>query len=38
MVGKSFLLDGIDTRRLPELTSPRMRIYPIFLEATGYYD
>jgi lysophospholipase L1-like esterase len=38
MVGNSLLLDGIDTKRLQELTSPLMRIYPIFLEATGYYD
>jgi hypothetical protein len=38
MVGNSLLLEGIDTDRLKELTSGRMHIYPIFLEATGYYD
>lgn len=38
MVGNSLLLDGVDTDRLKELTSGHMRIYPIFLEATGYYD
>jgi hypothetical protein len=38
MVGNSLLLDGVDTHRLKEMTSGQMRIYPIFLEATGYYD
>jgi hypothetical protein len=38
MVGNSLLMDGIDVDRLQGLTSSRMRIYPIFLEATGYYD
>ena len=38
MVGNSLLLEGVETRRLKELTSGQMRIYPIFLEATGYYD
>jgi hypothetical protein len=38
MVGNSLLLDGIDLNRLHELTSPRMQIHPVFLEATGYYD
>lgn len=38
MVGNSLLLDGIDTERLQAMTSSRLRIYPIFLEATGYYD
>jgi hypothetical protein len=38
MVGNSLLLDGVDIRRLHELTSRNLRIYPIFLEATGYYD
>ena len=38
MVGNSLLLYGVDVDRLHELTSGRMRIYPIFLEATGYYD
>jgi hypothetical protein len=38
MVGNSLLLDGVDIARLQQLTSARMRVYPIFLEATGYYD
>jgi hypothetical protein len=38
IVGNSLLLDGIDVQRLQESTSARMRIYPIFLEGTGYYD
>jgi len=38
MVGNSLLLEGVDVDRLRESTSGRMRIYPIFLEATGYYD
>jgi len=38
LVGNSLLLCGVDVDRLHELTSDRMRIYPIFLEATGYYD
>ena len=38
MVGNSLLMEGIDVDRLQELTSRKMRIYPIFLEATGYYD
>jgi hypothetical protein len=38
MVGNSLLLHGVQVDRLQELTSSRMRIYPIFLEATGYYD
>lgn len=38
MVGNSLLLDGIDLNRLHELTSRRIEIHPIFLEATGYYD
>jgi hypothetical protein len=38
LVGNSLLLYGVDVDRLHELTSNRMRIYPIFLEATGYYD
>jgi hypothetical protein len=38
LVGNSLLLSGVDLDRLHELTSGRMRIYPIFLEATGYYD
>jgi hypothetical protein len=38
MVGNSLLLHGVQVDRLRELTSSQMRIYPIFLEATGYYD
>jgi hypothetical protein len=38
MVGNSLLMEGIEVNRLQELTSGRARIYPIFLEATGYYD
>jgi hypothetical protein len=38
MVGNSLLLEGVEVDRLQKLTSGRMRIYPIFLEATGYYD
>jgi len=38
MVGNSLLLHGVQVDRLQEKTSSRMRLYPIFLEATGYYD
>ncbi len=38
MVGNSLLLHGVELNRLQALTSSRVRIYPIFLEATGYYD
>src|SRR5467141_693637 len=38
MVGNSLLLHGVELDRLRALTSARMNIYPIFLEATGYYD
>src|ERR1700739_2051846 len=38
MVGNSLLLHGVQLDRCQELTSSRMRLYPIFLEATGYYD
>jgi hypothetical protein len=38
MVGNSLLLDGIDVKQLSEATSGRLRIYPVFLEATHYYD
>jgi hypothetical protein len=38
MVGNSLLLHGVELDRLQALTSARMRVYPIFLEATGYYD
>lgn len=38
IVGNSLLLHGVELNRLQALTSSRMRLYPIFLEATGYYD
>ena len=38
IVGNSLLLDGVDVARLRQLTSGHMNVYPIFLEATGYYD
>jgi len=38
MVGNSLLLHGIQMDRLQALTSSHMHLYPIFLEATGYYD
>ncbi len=38
LVGNSLLLHGIKMDRLQELTSSSMRINPILLEATGYYD
>lgn len=38
MVGNSLLLHGVKLDRLKALTSSSMQIYPIFLEATGYYD
>lgn len=38
IVGNSLLLHGVQLNRLQELTSSRIRLSPIFLEATGYYD
>jgi hypothetical protein len=38
MVGNSLLLKGVDVDRLQELTSGTLRIFPIFLEGTCYYD
>ena len=38
IVGNSLLSHGIQLDRLSSLTSDAMRIYPIFLEQTGYYD
>jgi len=38
MVGNSLLLHGVQLDRLRELTSERLRIYPLLLEQTGYYD
>ena len=38
MVGNSLLLHGVEVNRLQALTSSSMRLHPIFLEATGYYD
>lgn len=38
MVGNSLLLYGVDVDRLKNLTSGRVHVCPIFLEATAYYD
>jgi hypothetical protein len=38
MVGNSLLLHGVQLDRLQTLTSSSMRINPILLEQTGYYD
>src|SRR5260370_21318909 len=38
MVGNSLLLHGVELDRLRALTSPSMRIYPLFLESIGYSD
>jgi hypothetical protein len=38
LVGNSLLLAGVDVDRLHQLTATSLRIYPIFLEATTYYD
>lgn len=38
MVGNSLLLHGVEVDRLRALTSNQMHVYPVFLEATGYYD
>jgi len=38
IVGNSLLLDGVDVKRLQQLTYAQVRACPIFLEATGYYD
>jgi hypothetical protein len=38
MVGNSLLLHGVKLDRLQAMTSQKMRVYPVFLEATGYYD
>jgi lysophospholipase L1-like esterase len=38
MVGNSLLLHGVELDRLRALTSASMHVYPVFLEATGYYD
>jgi hypothetical protein len=38
MVGNSLLLEGIEVDRLQELMSGSLRIYPVFVEATSYYD
>lgn len=38
MVGNSLLLHGVQLERLQTLTSSSMRIHPILLEQTGYYD
>ncbi len=38
MVGNSLLLDGIQVDRLRDLTTARLRVYPLFLEGTAYLD
>jgi lysophospholipase L1-like esterase len=38
IVGNSLLLYGVDVDRLKNLTSGRVQICPVFLEATAYYD
>jgi hypothetical protein len=38
MVGNSLLMEGIDEKRLQDLTSTQVRVHPVLLEATGYYD
>ena len=38
MVGNSLLQEGIEVDRLQRLTSRSVKIYPIFLEGTEYYD
>lgn len=38
MVGNSLLLHGVEVDHLRTMTSSTMRIYPLFLEATGYHD
>lgn len=38
MVGNSLLLHGVEVDKLRTLTSSDLRIYPVFLEQTGYYD
>ncbi len=38
LLGNSLLLDGVNEPRLHQLTSGTVRIYPIFLEGTGYHD
>jgi hypothetical protein len=38
LVGNSLLLEGVDVDRLRKSTASRLRVYPIFLEGTGYFD
>src|ERR1700730_8564467 len=38
MVGNSLLLDGINEERLRRSTAGSLHLYPLFLEATHYYD
>ncbi|HEY3044199.1 MAG TPA: hypothetical protein VGJ39_09250 [Vicinamibacterales bacterium] len=38
IVGNSLLLEGIDVERLQRSTSRSLRIYPVFLEGTHYFD
>lgn len=38
MVGNSLLHEGVEVDRLQRLTSDSLKIYPIFLEGTEYFD
>jgi hypothetical protein len=38
MVGNSLLLDGVDIDQLHRLTSTTLKVSPVFLEGTAYYD
>src|SRR5689334_22106761 len=38
MIGNSLFLEGVQIERLRQLTSDNLRVFPIFLEGTGYYD
>src|SRR3954470_23310249 len=38
MIGNSLFLDGVQVDRLRDLTANNLRLYPVFLEGTGYYD
>jgi hypothetical protein len=38
MLGNSLLLQGVDVEKLRRQTSSSLRVYPLFLEGTAYYD
>jgi hypothetical protein len=38
MVGNSLLLDGVNVPELQRMTSTAAKVYPLFLEGTGYHD